>query len=254
MRPESRAIDVFTNTTVTDERSSKSEPCFTAAAYTGKRRVFLVDDHPLVCEWLTTFINGQTDLAVCGMASNAVHALSGVLASGPDVVIVDLSLEGSSGLELIKDLRARSPRSAILVLSMHEENLYAERVLCAGARGYVTKRASAKNILYALRRVLSGEIYLSENFAGIMAARCVGRTKRADPTRSPVERLSGREQEVFRSLGEGIGTRQISENLGLSLKTVQAYCARIKDKLSLNNATELLMTAMRVEKKTTADS
>ena len=231
------------------ENSHNNNSCPPVAARDGKRRIFLVDDHPLVCEWLTVFINGQDDLTVCGMASDAPRALAGVIEMRPDAVIVDLSLDRGSGMELIKDLRVHVPRAVIVVLSMHEEKLYAERTLRAGARGYVTKRAGAKNILQALRRVLGGGLYLSESFAGMMAARCVGRTKQPDPARSPVQRLSDRELEVFHSLGEGIGTRQISENLGLSLKTVQVYCARIKDKLALGNATELLMTAMRFEEK-----
>ena len=216
----------------------------------GKQRVFLVDDHPLVREWLTALINGQPDLVVCGQAADAPGALSAVAALQPDVAIVDLSLDGGSGLDLIKDLRIHAPSAVILVLSMHEENLYAERVLRAGARGYVMKRESTKKILAAVRRVLGGGVYVSDEFAAVIAGKLVGNRGSAQQTQSPVELLSDRELEVFRLLGKGRGTPQIAENLGISLKTVQAYCGRIKEKLALANATELLREAIRFEEKT----
>ena len=201
-------------------------------------------------EWLTALINGQPDLAVCGQAADAPGALSAVAALRPDVVIVDLSLDGGSGLDLIKDLRIHAPDAVILVLSMHEENLYAERVLRAGARGYVMKRESTKKILAAVRRVLDGGVYVSDEFAAVIAGKMVGNRGSAQQTQSPVELLSDRELEVFRLLGQGRGTPQIAENLGISLKTVQAYCGRIKEKLALANATELLREAIRFEEKT----
>ena len=215
----------------------------------GKRRVFLVDDHPLVREWLTVLINGQIDLTVCGEASEAPQALSEAARLRPHVAIVDLTLGGGSGLDLVKDLQIHAPEMRIIVLSMHEENLYAERVLRAGARGYVMKRESTKKILAALRRVLDGGVYVSESFAAIMAEKMVGSRVPVQKASSPGELLSDRELEVFRFLGQGRGTPQIAETLGISLKTVQAYCARIKEKLGIANATELLREAMRFEDK-----
>ena len=221
-------------------------------AGSGKRRVFLVDDHPLVREWLTALINAQIDLAVCGEAADAPEALAAVTKSRPDVTIVDLSLSGGSGLDLVKDLRIQAPDVRVIVLSMHEENLYAERVLRAGARGYVMKRESTRKILTAVRRVLDGGVYVSESFAAVMAEKLVGSRAPVHEARSPVESLSDRELEVFRFLGQGRGTPQIAETLGISLKTVQAYCARIKEKLGVGNATELLREAMRYEEKNAA--
>ena len=223
-----------------------------SSAGIGKRRIFVVDDHPLVREWLTVLINGQIDLMVCGEASDAPQALSAVTVARPDVAIVDISLGNGSGLELVKDLRVHAPDVRVIVLSMHEENLYAERVLRAGARGYVMKRESTKKILAAIRRVLDGGVYVSESFAAVMAEKMVGSRVPVQTERSPGELLSDRELEVFRFLGQGRGTPQIAETLGISLKTVQAYCARIKEKLGIANATELLREAMRFEEKTHA--
>ena len=220
-----------------------------SSAGLGKRRVFVVDDHPLVREWLAVLINGQIDLMVCGEASDAPQALSGVAATRPDVAIVDISLGGGSGLDLVKDLRVHAPEVRVIVLSMHEENLYAERVLRAGARGYVMKRESTRKILSAIRRVLDGGVYVSESFAAVLAEKMVGSRVPVQTERSPGELLSDRELEVFRFLGQGRGTPQIAETLGISLKTVQAYCARIKEKLGIANATELLREAMRFDEK-----
>ena len=227
-----------------------NEPVAASMARVGKRRIFLVDDHPLVREWLTALINGQPDLTVCGQAADAPDALSSVTVLQPDVAIVDLSLDGGSGLELIKDLQIHAPGVIVLVLSMHEENLYAERVLRAGARGYVMKRESTRKILAAVRRVLGGGVYVSEEFAAVIAGKLVGNRASGQQGQSPAELLSDRELEVFRLLGQGRGTPQIAENLGISLKTVQAYCGRIKEKLALANATELLREAIRFEEKT----
>jgi len=208
----------------------------------GKKRVFLVDDHPLVREWLTNLINQQADLMVCGEAENAPTALSAIAAGQADLAIVDLNLANSSGIELIKNLKELHPEVPVLVLSMHDESLYAERVFRAGARGYVNKRETAQKVVEAIRRVLDGKLYLSDKSAEILA----GRTLRGQTAnRSAIELLSDRELEVFDKLGQGIGTRQIAEDFHVSVKTIQEYCARIKDKLNLNNATELLREAVR---------
>lgn len=208
-----------------------------------RKRVFLVDDHPLVREWLTNLINQQIDLTVCGESETAPQALQAIAVAKPDVAVVDLSLKDSSGIELIKSLRESQPGVAVLVLSMHDESQYAERALRAGARGYVMKRETTRKVIEAIRRILEGRIYVSEKVAESMAGQVAHR--KSSPDRSPVEQLSDRELEVFEMLGQGQGTRQIAESLRVSVKTVQAYCARIKDKLNLNSATELLREAIR---------
>lgn len=206
-----------------------------------KKKIFLVDDHPLVLEWLANLIQQQPDLIVCGETESAPAALSAILASKPDLVIADINLKNSSGLELIKNLQGQNPLP-VLVLSMHDESLYAERAFRAGARGYVNKRESAQKMIEAVRHVLDGKIYVSEKAAEILAAKTMrGQTV----NRSSVELLSDRELEVFDKLGQGSGTRQIAADLRVSVKTVQEYCARIKEKLQLNNATELLREAVR---------
>ncbi len=207
------------------------------------KRIFLVDDHPLVREWLTNLIHQQPDLTVCGEAESAPQAMQAINALQPDVAIVDLSLKDSSGLELIKDLRRTCPTVSVLVLSMHEETHYAERALRAGALGYVMKRESTTKVIAAIRRVLRGELYVNESVAAALTAQFVGRKPPAAAT--PVERLSDRELEVFELLGQGRGTRQIAETLRISIKTVQAFNARIKEKLNLRSATELVREAVR---------
>jgi DNA-binding NarL/FixJ family response regulator len=207
-----------------------------------KKRILLVDDHPLVREWLTNLIQQQPDLAVCGETESAPTALSAVAAAKPDLVIADINLKNSSGIELIKNLKESHPNVPVLVLSMHDESLYAERAFRAGASGYVNKRETAQKVVGAIRRVLDGKLYVSERTAEILA----GKTARGQTaSRSVIELLSDRELEVFDKLGQGIGTRQIAEDFHVSVKTVQEYCARIKGKLHLANATELLREAVR---------
>ncbi|MBV9658071.1 MAG: response regulator transcription factor [Verrucomicrobia bacterium] len=210
------------------------------------RRVFLVDDHPLVREWLSALINQQPDLEVCGEADGAPGALAAIAELRPDAAVVDLTLRKGSGIELIKDLRRLRPELAIVVLSMHDEPFYAERSLRAGARGYVVKREATKKVLAALRAALTGAIYVNEEFAAALLARNLGRSgASAGAERSSVEVLSDRELEVFRLLGQGQTTASIADTLSISLKTVQAYCARVKEKLGLANANELLRAAVR---------
>jgi DNA-binding NarL/FixJ family response regulator len=208
-----------------------------------KKTIFLVDDHPLVREWLTNLINQQPDLSVCGEAEAGPQAVQAILSLKPNIAIIDISLKDSSGIELIKDLKQTLPSTAALVLSMHEESHYAERALRAGARGYIVKRESTRKVIAAIRQVLAGDIYLSEEVATALATHYV--TGRGLSRQSPAEQLSDRELEVFELLGQGRGTRQISETLRVSVKTVQAYCARIKEKLNLASATELLREAVR---------
>jgi DNA-binding NarL/FixJ family response regulator len=209
-----------------------------------KSRVFLVDDHPLVREGLANLINQQDDLAVCGEAEDSIEALSGIAKNQPNVALIDISLKNESGLELVKSLDERFPLVALIVLSMHDEALYAERALRAGAKGYVMKRETTKNVLVAIRRVLAGDVYISERVVTAMAKR-MGSSRKA--AAEPVERLSDRELEIFRLLGQGRTTSQIAEDLRLSLKTVQAYCARAKEKFGVNSLGELLRAAIRWE-------
>jgi len=216
-----------------------------SAASSRKRRIFLVDDHPLVREGLTNLINGQNDLIVCGDAEDSAGAISGIEKTRPDVVLVDISLKNESGLELVKNLESQFPLVALIVLSMHDEALYAERALRAGARGYVMKRESTKSVLASIRRVLEGGVYVSERVVNSMARRFSSSSKGAES--SPVERLSDRELEIFRLLGQGRTTAQIAEDLHLSLKTVQAYCARAKEKFGVSSLGELLRAAIRWE-------
>jgi DNA-binding NarL/FixJ family response regulator len=208
-----------------------------------RKRVFLVDDHPLVREWLTNLINQQVDLTVCGESETAPQALQAIASAKPDIAVVDLSLKDSSGIELIKSLKESQPGVAVLVLSMHDETQYAERALRAGARGYVMKRETTRKVIEAIRKILEGRLYVSEKVSEAMAGHVAQR--KPSPGSSPVEQLSDRELEVFEMLGQGQGTRQIAETLRVSVKTVQAYCARIKDKLNLSSATELLREAFR---------
>jgi DNA-binding NarL/FixJ family response regulator len=209
-----------------------------------RNRIFLVDDHPLVREWLTNLVNQQPDLQVCGEAETAADALRGIAATKPKLAIIDISLNAASGLELVKDLCIQHPSVAPLILSMHEEELYAERAMRAGARGYVRKRETSKNILAAIRRVLEGGIYVSEKLSNAMALKFLKGQEGAGVARSRVEQLSDRELEVFHLLGQGRSTSQIAEHLHISLKTVQAYCVRAKEKLGFTTAAELLREAI----------
>ena len=208
-----------------------------------KTRIFIVDDHPLVREWLSALLRQQPGLDLAGEADDASTALAAMLANPPDVAIVDLSLKNSSGLDLIKDLTEHLPGTQAIVLSMHDEVFYAERALRAGARGYVTKQEATERILEAIRTVQSGRIFATPTLLAQLAERMVGR-----PPNSPaggVVTLSDRELDVFRRLGHGQTTRQVANDLSISIKTVQAYCARIKEKLSLANGAELVREAVR---------
>jgi len=207
-----------------------------------KTKILLVDDHPLVREGLVNLINQQPDFEVSGEAAGEPQALALMAANKPAAVVVDISLENGSGLELIKNIKALYPDVAMLALSMHDESLYAERALKAGARGYLMKREAAGKVIQGIRAVLAGQLYVSEKVAAQMAEKFVeGRASAA----SPLELLSDRELEVFQLIGRGLSTRQVAEHLHVGFKTVQAYCARIKEKLNLANATELLRAAMQ---------
>ncbi|MCW1887240.1 response regulator transcription factor [Luteolibacter flavescens] len=203
--------------------------------------IVLVDDHPMVRERLAEVINREPDLSVCGEAEDRAGALELVGRVNPKLAIVDLTLKRSNGLDLIKDLRVMYPDLLILVLSMQDENLYAERVIRAGAHGYITKQEATRKILDAIRQVMAGKVFLSEELSAEILSRMLGKTKGA--VRS-LDVLSDRELQVFGLVGEGFGTRQIAEQLGLDVKTVETYRTRIKEKLELKDASELLRQAI----------
>ena len=214
-----------------------------AAGETAKLRILLVDDHPMVRERLAAAIHEQPDLVVCGEAEDRFTALELIENTAPHLAIVDLTLKNSHGLELIKDIRSRYPELAILVVSMHDELLHAERVIRAGARGYITKQEATDKIMVAIRRVLGGDVYMSEKMAARIATGAVGSRKGANTL--PVARLSDRELRVFEMLGQGFNTRQIADDLHLDMRTIETYRARIKEKLDLKDANELLQHAIR---------
>lgn len=209
----------------------------------GKTRVLIVDDHPVVREGLGRRIDRQEDMEVCGEAETRADALALIASARPDLVIVDLGLRDSSGLELIKDIKVREPDLPVLVLSMQDESLYAERALKAGARGYVMKHEATDKVVLAARQVLAGKVYLSEKLSSRFLDVLFGR--KGKPGASPAELLTDRELEVFELLGRGLSTKQIAQQLCLSIKTIEAYRERIKDKLRLDGATELLHRAFQ---------
>jgi len=205
-------------------------------------RVLIVDDHPLIRERLADILNRESDLGVCGEAEDRRGAIEAIRKLAPDLVIVDLTLKDSDGLELIKDIRVGWPKLAVLVVSMHDESLYAERVIRAGARGYITKQEATRNILVAVRRVLAGRIYLNEKAASHLLTRLTGVTKPGFA--GPAELLADRELQVFELTGYGLNTHQIAERLHIGFKTVETYRARIREKLNIKDANELLQRAI----------
>ena len=220
-----------------------STPAASSASGTRKSvRILVVDDHPMIRERLAEVIHREPELIVCGEAEDRQHALEMVEKARPDLAIVDLSLKNSHGLELIKDFHVRHPDLAILVISMHDESLHAERVIRAGARGYITKQEATRNVMRAIRTVLEGNVYLSEAMSRRLAAQVAGRPRAQ--TRLPIEQLADSELRVFELLGQGFGTREIADKLGVHMRTVETYRARIKEKLQLKDATQLLRCAI----------
>lgn len=207
-----------------------------------KKRIYIVDDHPMMRDGLRQLVAGERDLEVCGEADDAAPALEGIAAAQPDIAIVDITLRTGSGLELIKDLHLRHPDLSVLVLSMHDESLYAERVLRAGGRGYIMKQEGGKKILEAIRRVVEGRTYVSDRMASAIVDIFSGR--RAENA-SPVEKLSDREFEVFQLIGRGLGTKDIAGRLHVSVKTVEVHRVNIKTKLKIGTAAELIHYAVR---------
>jgi len=207
-----------------------------------KHRVMLVDDHPIVRHGMAMLINEEDDLMVCGESSSASETLAQIECCQPEVAVIDVSLQGASGIDLTKSIKEQKPDLPILILSMHEENLYAERALRAGARGFVMKQEPAETVLHAIRTVLKGDVYLSERLSSkVLRALVDGPGE--EPERFGVDRLSDRELEVFELIGRGYSTRRIADALHLSVKTIETHRAHIKQKLKLGNATELVHRA-----------
>lgn len=208
-----------------------------------RKRVLIVDDHPMMRTGLAQLIENEKDLNVCAEADTAGQALDFAVRQALDLILLDISLPDKNGLELIKDIRAFKPSLPILVVSMHDESLYAERVLRAGGRGYIMKQEGGKKLLEAIRRVLSGQIYVSEKMSATILESFSGRHTEA--AASPIQQLSDREFEVFQLIGQGQGTREIAAHLHLSAKTVEVHRLNIKRKLKLKTATDLVRHAVR---------
>ena len=218
-------------------------PVHDTAKNRGKSRIYLVDDHAMFREGLRQLIDREPDFIVSGDAADFDEALGGIAREAPDLVITDISLSGASGIELIKSLKVSHPDLPVLVVSMHEESLYAERALRAGAMGYVMKQEPAKVVKAAIRKVLGGDIHLSEKMAAAMLGKLV-HEKGDEKLVSPIENLSNRELEVFRMLGEGKASREIAQRLDLSVATINSFRNRIKEKLNFKNSTELILHAV----------
>lgn len=206
-------------------------------------RILLVDDHPFMRMGLAHLIGRQPDLVICGEVGNPAEALQFLAAKAADLVLSDITMPGRSGIEFIKDLQALHPRLPVLVVSMHDETVYAERMLRAGARGYIMKEAGGENLLLAIRQVLAGEIYVSAKVSARIVEAASGRRPRGSD--SPIGKLSDREFEVFQLIGQGCNTHDIAAKLGLSSKTVDVHRANIKGKLGLPDMTALVRHAVR---------
>jgi len=210
---------------------------------TGKTRIVIVDDHPLVREWLGHLIERSPDLTVCGEAEDADRALGLIAETQPDLAIVDLSLGSQSGIDLIRRIRTSFPKVLMIVLSMHDEQVYAERCIRAGARGYIMKRESTKIIVDAIHEVLKGNLYLSKKLTMHIVQKVV--SSDTPNLAAPVAQLSDRELEVFKLLGQGYEINEIAKMLDVNIKTVHTYCARMKEKMKVGTTAELLREALR---------
>jgi len=209
----------------------------------GNHRVLLVDDHPVTCQGVLALINQQPDLQVCGQARDAAAALALVDRLNPHLAVVDISLNGTSGIEFVKNALAMRPRLLILMMSMYDELLYAPRAFRAGARGYIMKHEASEKIVDALRQILDGKAYISHRLKEKLAERVL--VSRTHEVEDPVEQLSDREMEVFELIGDGYTTRQIAKRLNLSVKTIDSYREHLKIKLHVTNAPDLLQNAIR---------
>jgi DNA-binding NarL/FixJ family response regulator len=211
---------------------------------TRKTRVFLVDDHAMMRRGLTELINGETGMEVCGEAATLGDAYSEIGKTNPDLVIVDIALDGNDGMELTKDIIRRWPNLPILVYSMHDETIYAERALRAGAKGYVMKRHPPEVLLDGISQILRGKTFLSEQMSDRLIGKMVGAGASDTVTRAPIDKLSDRELEVFQLIGKGLSTNDIAEQLCLSVKTIETYRGHLKTKLNLRTGNELVRYAI----------
>ncbi|MBM3875723.1 MAG: response regulator transcription factor [Verrucomicrobia bacterium] len=219
------------------------KPRRSTTAVTARKRILVVDDHPIMREGLAQLINHEPDLSVCGEAESSEQAVSAVEKLRPDLVLADITLPGKSGVELIKDLQALRPGLAVLVLSMHDESLYAERVLRAGGRGYIMKQEGGRKLMEAIRHVLGGQVYVSARMSARILELFSGQP--AESERSPLAKLTDREFEVYQLIGAGKSTRDVAGQLHLSVKTVEVHRANIKKKLGVRSAPELVRHAVR---------
>jgi DNA-binding NarL/FixJ family response regulator len=208
-----------------------------------KTNILIVDDHPIVRAGLTELINQEKDLIVCGQAEDAQEAMKAIRKFRPEMAIIDISLKDTSGLELVKDIKIHYPDVLVLILSMHDESLYAERALRAGAKGYIMKHQATEKVITAIHHILNGDLYISDEMSAKMVSKLIGGKSKEGI--SPIDRLSDRELEVFLLIGQGFGTRHISKRLHLSIKTIETYRTHIKEKLNLSNAAELRQYAIQ---------
>ena len=210
----------------------------------GKKKIFVVDDHPLMREGLCGVINHEADLMVCGVAENAHQAMEAIPKTVPDLALIDITLPGKNGLELVKDLKAMHPHLAILAISMHDETLYAERMLRAGANGYITKQQPPEELVKAIRQVLGNSVYVSKEMSEKLLRRFSGQPVKLQ---SPMEVLTDREFEILQSIGEGKSPKEIARQLHISGKTVAVHSANIREKLNLNSTAQLIRFAVQSE-------
>jgi DNA-binding NarL/FixJ family response regulator len=223
--------------------TKSAKPAAAPTVTAAKRKIFLVDDHPIVRQGLAQLLNSEADLTVCGQGEDAYGSLRAIKTALPDLVLLDVSLKDSDGLELLKELKVQHPELPVLILSMHDESLYTERALRAGARGYIMKHEPPAVLLSAIRKVLSGEVYVSEKMGATLLQRMVGGKKPSDAL--PMDRLTDRELEIFRMIGAGQTVKEIADKLFLSVKTVEAHREHIKQKLNLKSSAELLRFAIQ---------
>jgi len=234
--------------------SPPDEPEQSAAGEPGsaKRRIFIVDDHAMFRDGLRRLIDLEPDLTVCGDAPDAASGLRGMRETTPDLAIVDISLDSTSGIDLIKSIKRDHDDMPVLVVSMHSESLYGDRALRAGAMGYVMKSEPATTVVAAIRKVLSGNVHISERMATLVVSKFV--KGEPDQVPSPLEALSDRELEVFRMIGQGKGTREIAQEMNVALPTISSFKNRIKEKLNFKNSTEMILFALQWFRQETPDS
>jgi DNA-binding NarL/FixJ family response regulator len=214
----------------------------TKSSRRGRTRVLIVDDHPMVRERIAEVVNREPNMEVCGEANEAGQTMATIARLEPDLVLLDLNLKGILALDLIRDIKARHPTLPVVIVSMHEETIFAERAIRSGANGYVSKEDPSQTVIHAIRKVLLGETYMSERLASHFAQVYLHGTDKTSP--NFLERLSDRELEVMELIGRGLSNRRVAGKLHIDIRTVETHCARIREKLDLHNSTELLMRAI----------